>query len=129
MGNYERSANDALLNAASQAVNQGMAEQAQQFGQALTGRQQGINETLTQRSQPLNELSALIQGSPAIQTPSFANTNAGQVQPADVLGANALSQSAQLAQFNAQNQQNAATQGGIFGLGSAGLSALPWFFV
>lgn len=128
-GRFERNAADAFLNAANQAVLTGQGEAAQQFAQALTGRQQGISERLTERAQPINEIAAVLQGAPATNLPTFQPTNAGQVQPADVIGANTLAQSANLAAYNAANQRQAATTGGIAGILGAGVSALPWFFI
>lgn len=126
---FERQANDALLQAGNQAVLTGDQELAAEFGRALQGRQQGISELLTGRSQPINELSALTQGGPAIGLPTFTNTNAGSIAPADVIGANALSQNIGLAGFNAANQQQAAQTGGMYGLAGSVASALPFFFL
>ena len=43
--------------------------------------------------------------------------------PVNVLGAQSLANQQQLAAFNAANQQSAANRGGLFGLGSAAISA------
>lgn len=125
---FERQANDALLQAANQSVLTGDQEAAQQFAQALSGRQQGINEMLTSRSQPINEISALIQGSPAIGLPNFQNTSSYAVQPADVLGSNALSAQQNWNNYNSQLQsQNAQQQGTMGLLGTAAMAAAVFF--
>lgn len=119
--------NDAYQGAASAATQQAGAEQSRLFGLDLTGRQQGIQEQVLQRTQPINELSALLGQSGGVNLPSFAasppQTGIGQT---DVTGA---INNQFLAQQNAYNQQvgqqNSAV-GGLFGLGGAVASALPW---
>lgn len=114
-GNFERSAAEQFLQAANQAVLAGGQEQAQQFGQALTGRQQGIQEVLQQRAVPINELSALIQGAPAVNLPNFSPTAQYNQQPVDIGGILGLNQAGrnaayqgQVAQANAGNQAAAS---------------------
>lgn len=93
----------------------------------LGGRQQAIQELLTQRAQPINEATALLSGT-SVGMPNFNSTPGFNQNPADVMGAtygsyNANAQNA----AQAQQRQN-AMMGGLFGLGSAGLTAAPFFF-
>jgi len=77
-----------------QAMQQGMAQQAQQYGQSAASinqqqqlRNAGIAEEAQRRGMPLNELNALLTGQQVgmPQMPSFAP--AGQAQAPDLLGA------------------------------------------
>ena len=85
----------------------------------LTGRGQAVQEALTQRNQPINEITALMSGGQVSQ-PNFTNTPTAQVGAPDVAG---LTMDAYrygpLAQYQAQQQQNQAMMGGLFGLGGA----------
>lgn len=121
-------------NLAQGAVATGNSEQQALANEALGNNQAGFNEATTQaqlgnaaraqstgeaqtlQNQPFNELSALIQGSPAIGTPSAGAAPQSSISPTDVLGANSLSQSAKntayqgnLANTNANNQAAAGT--------------------
>ena len=59
----------------------------------------------------------------------MAVVGATQLEPVNVLGAQQLANNQQLAAFNAANQQAASQRGGLFGLGSAALTAgLPLLF-
>lgn len=107
---------------AGQAVGAGQAEQAalqqESLAQAQTNAQlqaaartQGITEQQLQQTQPINELSALLQGAPAIQQPNATNPAQTGVSPTDTMGAQSLSQAARnvayqgnLATTNANNQ-------------------------
>lgn len=121
IGDFRRSTNEAFENAAFDAVRAGRAERSRLVGEGLGLRNQGLSERLTARTQPINELAALLQGSPAINVPTFQPTAQFGVQPPDVIGANQLSQNAQLAAFNAANQRQQGLFGGLFDLGAAGL--------
>lgn len=92
----------------------------------LNGRQQAIQEMLTGRAQPINEASALLSGT-AVGMPQFSATPGFNQNPADIMGAtygsyNAAAQRAALGQ-----QQNNAMMGGLFGLGGAGISTIPFW--
>lgn len=111
---------NAELAAAQDAVGLGRQEQSRLFGLTQGARNQGLSETSFLRNQPFNELSAALSGS---QLGQF-QANPVQAQPVDVLGANALQQQSQLANFNAQNQFRSDALGGLFGLGAAALPLL-----
>lgn len=102
-------------------------EQMDNFGQtqndaynqlALTGRQQAFNEASYERAQPLNEISALMSGA-QVQQPQFVNTPSANVGGVDYTG---LVNS----NYQAKVQNQNAAMGGLFGLASAGIKAIPW---
>ncbi len=123
LGDFSRGRNDLRL----ATIAQGGAEQSRQFGLETAARQNALQEALTQRALPQNELAALLQGSPAVGIPQFGQPGQIGVGAPDILGAQALQQQQQLAQFNAANQRQQAGLGGLFGLGAAGISAAPFF--
>jgi hypothetical protein len=85
-----------------------------------TLRQQALQEEIALRNQPISEISALLNGSqPTL--PQFQPFQAGHV--ADTPVGQYIYQSAQM-----ENQANNAAMGGMFGLGSSLLSALPALF-
>lgn len=61
-------------------------EALQQFNIDQSLRSQGANERLTERSQPFNELSAILQGSPAMNAPTAPNTAQYQMAAPDIAG-------------------------------------------
>jgi hypothetical protein len=85
----------------------------------LTGRGQAVQEALTERNQPINEITALMSGGQVSQ-PNFTNTPTASVGAPDVAG---LTMDAYkygpLAQYQAQQSQQNAMMGGLFGLGGA----------
>lgn len=92
----------------------------------LGGRGQAINEMLTARSQPLNEIAALLSGS-QVSTPQFQATPGFNQNPADVMGATYGSYNANAQNAALRQQQNNAMMGGLFGLGGAGISTIPFW--
>ena len=116
-------------NLALRAVEAGGAEQQRQFGLSQAARQQGLSELLQQRAQPINELAALLGRAPQVTTPGFQQFQQQGVQPADVLGAQQLGFAGQQNAFNQQLAQQQALQGGLFGLGAAGVGSVPFFFI
>lgn len=107
------------------ALNAGGAEQNRLFGLGSTARQQAIQELTAQRSQPINEIAALL-GTGQVAMPQFANSPQTGLANTDTTGPANLAYQAQLANWNAKNQSNQATQGGLFGLAGSVASALPW---
>lgn len=110
-----RSENDLRLGVTAQ----GGQEMSNLFNLGTQARQQGINERILERSQPLNELSALLQGAPAAQLPQFGQAAQYNVNPADRLGAEALSYQGALNNYNTQQASSNAKMGGLAGLGGA----------
>lgn len=92
--------------------NQGFNDQWNQM--LLNGRQQAVQQLVTQRQEPINELNALMSGS-QVTNPTYGQTPSTQIRPADYEGDVYNSYNAQLGAYNAQNQANAASMGGIFG--------------
>lgn len=87
---------------------------------ALTGRQQGFSEALAQRNQPINEISALLSGS-QVANPAQMSAPGPQTGVAGVDYTGLVNQ-----KYQGELQQHQARMGGLFGLGSALLGALPF---
>lgn len=120
-----RQANDARSQGVLQAINLGQSTAAQQNA----ARQQYIQEAASIRNQPLNEISALMSGT-QVSAPQFSAVPQVGVANADITGPTALQYQGQLANYNAQQQANNASMGGLFGLGSAALGGMTgsnWF--
>lgn len=105
---------------------QGLSEQQVNAQMANYARQQGINETLTQRNQPFNEMSALIQGSPAMQMPQAPGLPQFGVNPTDIGGyiSNNYGQQMQGYQAKQAAKSNTASGAGAAGAATIGLIAL-----
>ena len=116
LNRLDRSQGGQLENLALSSVGAGRAEQSRLFGLEQSGRQQALSELLTQRSQPINEIAALLQGSPAIQGPAFANPAQYSMQSPDIMGMTQNNYAMQAAQHR---QGQSDLMGGLFGLGSA----------
>lgn len=78
-----------------------------------------LQNALTLRALPFNELSAYMQGQP-MQTPQFQNQPGYQVQAPDLQGQINSDYQNKLQQYN---QQQSGLANGLFGLGSAALTA------
>lgn len=85
---------------------------------------QGIDAARALRAIPINEAAALLTGS-QVTAPQATAPPATNVAPTDVMGAYQTQYQGQLAQWNAQQQQQNAALGGLFGLagvlGGAGI--------
>jgi len=108
---------------AAQAQNAGLAEAQNQAALQAAARQQGISEQVTQQNQPINELSALLQGAPAIGSPGAMAPPQTGVSPTDVTGAYGIAQNAAEANYNAQLNQASAGNGAFAGLLGSGMMA------
>lgn len=100
-------------NDAMQQFNDAMNDQYNEL--LLTGHQTATQDILTERNQPLNELNALMTGSQVTQ-PSYVSTPQPGVESTDVAG---ITQAA----YQAEQDQYEAVLGGLFGLGTAGITA------
>lgn len=87
-----------------------------QFQNAARG--QGLQEAYAARAQPINELAALMGGS-QVQQPNFMNTPQTGVAGVDYTGLVNQQYQSELANYQ-------AGMGGLFGLGGALISALPF---
>jgi len=96
----------------------GTSEMGNLLSMALQSRQQGIGEYQLERNAPINELSAALQGAPAVGTPNFAQPAQYSVASPDIAG---LTMGTYGAQANAAAQQNAganALAGNVLGSGA-----------
>ncbi len=113
-----RQANDARLGV----IMAGGQEQSRLVGLAGTQRERAIQERMALRNAPINEISALM-GQSQVSMPQFAPFQGGNVANTPV--GDYVYRSADIDQKNYQSQmqQQAATTGGMFGLGSALIGA------
>jgi hypothetical protein len=99
------------------------------FAQGLAGgqfqnqaRQQGIEEQAYMRNEPINIINALRSGN-QVNMPQFGNVAGGsQIAPAPIYNATGDQYSAEMAQFNANQQGMGGFLGGLAGLGSAAIT-------
>lgn len=109
--------NQALLNATNLA--------GQNISQAQTLRNQAINEDTALYNSPLQTYSSLLGLGGGVQSPNFVNTPQNQVAPTDVAGLYNAQYQGQMAQYQAQMQNQSSLLGGLGGilgsLGSAGI--------
>ncbi len=84
----------------------------------LQGHNQAYQEGLTNRNQPINEILALMGGG-QVQQPNFVNTPGSQVSPVDYTGLVNQKYQADMANYQ-------SGMGGLFGLGSTLLKAIPF---
>ena len=103
----------------------GNTAQEQQFSQQQSAaaannaaRSQGLQEAAYIQNQPINQLSAL-ESMGQVQAPQAAPVPQTSVAPTDVLGAYALNQQQQQANYQAQLAQQNSLLGGLFNLGSS----------
>lgn len=86
----------------------------------LNGRSQAFSEALAQRNQPINEITALLSGSqvsnPAQMSASTPQANVGGVDYAGLVNQ----------KYQADVQNYKGQMGGLFGLGSTLIGALPF---
>lgn len=115
MDQYGRSVNDFRLGAD---IQSGTAA-AQQYGLESNTRDRAIQEMTALRTQPINEVATLLGTGTGVQSPQFSQVAQTQVAPTDVSGNYWNAYQGQLAQQKMGMDQNNATTGGLFGLGSA----------
>jgi hypothetical protein len=82
----------------------------------LDARGQGMQEAIAQRQLPLNEFNAMRSGS-QVGMPQFTPAPQTQQANTNVAGIYDANYNQQMAAFNAQNNQQNAFMGGLFGLG------------
>lgn len=151
MGDFDRSRNDAYSSAMNDAILAGGGEHSRLFGMGLAGQGQGFQQNLAARQglfgegmanaglqnqgrqQGVAERTALYQ-TPYASLAAILGQSSPQMpnmpspQPIDVMDAYGMNMAQQNANYQNQLGQNQATMGGLFGLGAAGLQALPFFF-
>lgn len=117
MDRFSQRKNDAYLDASSQAVQMGGAEQSNMFNMNLTGRQQGINERNSLYYQPLQTAQTLQGMQQGVINPQFQPMYQANIAPTDVQGTaqgfyNTNTNAAmQQAQIDASRANNAASVG------------------
>ena len=92
--------------------------QNQQFGNQA--RNQGMQERAYIQNQPINQLTGLLSLG-QVGTPQGIQYTPSQIANTDVLGANALATQANMARYQAQQQNRSGLMGGLFSLGSAAI--------
>lgn len=112
MGNLGMQENDAYSQAMANAIGQGTSAGNALFQQSLQGRQQGINETMQQREQPLNDMLRMMG---LTQQQGFSQAGMG-VAP-QLLQAGGMQNAANMAQWQANQQQMADMLGAGMQLG------------
>jgi hypothetical protein len=85
-----------------------------------------LDEQAWLRSRPINEIAALMSGT-QVQTPNFAIAQPYAMPTTDIAGITQQGYNNQMSAYNAQQQQQQAMMGGLFGLGGAALGS-PWLF-
>lgn len=78
---------NALSNASLQAYQSGVTEENNAYNRDVQNRDRYLREQLQERTQPANELSAILQGTPAFQSPQYTAGGNYNVQSPDVMGA------------------------------------------
>ena len=81
-----------------------------------------LQEQLGLRNQPINEITALLSGS-QVQTPQFGIAQSAMIPTTDYAGIRQQGFGNQMANYQQQNANYQAMLGGLFGLGSAGITA------
>ena len=87
---------------------------------ALTGRSQAFSEAMAERNQPINEITALLSGSqvsnPAQMSGATPQTGVGGVDYTGLVRD----------EYQGELASSRGAMGGLFGLASAGVGAIPW---
>jgi hypothetical protein len=86
----------------------------------LNGNQQAFQQAVTTRNQPINEITALMSGS-QVSNPTFGPTPQTTIPTTDTAGIINSNYQQQFQNYQAQQQQQNALLGGLFGLGAAGV--------
>lgn len=97
---------------------QGYQDQQGMFGLKNTEHAQALSEAYAARNQPINEITALMGGA-GVQNPNFVTTPGSNIQGVDYTGL--VNQ-----KYQAEQQNYQSGMGGLFGLGGALVSALPF---
>ncbi|HAC57209.1 MAG TPA: hypothetical protein DCF73_02495 [Rhodobiaceae bacterium] len=118
MDDYNRGQND--FGIAAQLAATG--EMGQRFNMEALARDRAINEMIQQRQIPLNELAAMMSGS-QVQNPNFVGTPQTQVGQTPIADSIYASYNGQMNAYNANLQNQAANNQGLYGLLGAGANA------
>ena len=97
------------------------AQQQSIFDAQDNARARALQEQLALRNQPINEITALMSGS-QVQTPQFGIAQSAMIPTTDYAGIRQQGFNNQMANYQQQNANYQAMLGGLFGLGSAGIT-------
>jgi len=98
------------------------AQQSSIYDAQDNARARAMQEQLALRNQPINEITALLSGS-QVQTPQFGIAQSAMIPTTDYAGIRQQGFGNQMANYQQQNANYQAMLGGLFGLGSAGITA------
>ncbi len=98
------------------------AQQQSIFDAQDNARARALQEQLALRNQPINEITALMSGS-QVATPQFGIAQSAMIPTTDYAGIRQQGFNNQQANYQQQNANYQAMMGGLFGLGSAGITA------
>ena len=98
------------------------AQQQSIFDAQDNARARALQEQLALRNQPINEITALMSGS-QVATPQFGIAQSAMIPTTDYAGIRQQGFNNQQANYQQQNANYQAMLGGLFGLGSAGITA------
>lgn len=118
-GQFGQQENTRMFGLGMDAARFGSAEDQRAFQNQNLIRDRALQEMLLGRQQPMNELAALLQGSPALGTPTGINPGQIGIQPGDIQGAIQNNYAAQMAQWQQANANRNAMLGNLFSLGGA----------
>lgn len=99
------------------------AQQQSIFDAQDNARARALQEQLALRNQPINEITALMSGS-QVATPQFGIAQSAMIPTTDYAGIRQQGFQNQQANYQQQNANYQAMLGGLFGLGSAGITAM-----
>jgi hypothetical protein len=97
------------------------AQQQSIFDAQDNARARALQEQLALRNQPINEITALMSGS-QVATPQFGIAQSAMIPTTDFAGIQQQGFQNQQANYQQQNANYQAMLGGLFGLGSAGIT-------
>jgi hypothetical protein len=99
------------------------AQQQSIFDAQDNARARALQEQLALRNQPINEITALMSGS-QVATPQFGIAQSAMIPTTDFAGIQQQGFNNQMANYQQQNANYQAMLGGLFGMGSAGITAM-----
>lgn len=120
MGDFNQAKTDARLATIGQAGN----EYSRDFGMQSQVYNQSLSDALLNRTQGLNEVSALLQGAPALQSPTGGAVSQYQTAPGDLQGAQGMNYQGQMNAYNQRVSEANSQNGAMAALGAAAIAAM-----
>ena len=127
MTQLDNSRTQAYQSAQDSATGAGSAAASNLFGLAQAGQNQNIQQQQLAQQQPISLLSQLYGATPATPTQPISSPGSTSISPTDVVGAQASSNAAQMAAYQAQVASQNANTGALGGLAAAGITAAAVF--